>query len=531
MHDVPFVYLFKTENNFYAFDVNSSDIVILEELVFDVLNLLVSGLHDSEIPTILKEQYPVDRVKESLKTIRELQNEDVLFSANHPEIISYGCCKSAYENLYNHYLQQITLDVTQKCNLRCRYCVYSGNYPNERCHSNKDMSWSTAKKAIDYMIEHGGHEKNPFIGRENADRDFTIGFYGGEPLLRMDLINRCVNYVKENLSNDRTCTFTVTTNRTLLNPSTVKFLLDNKISVSVSLDGPQPIHDRSRIFPNGSGTHEKVIEGIQNLQNYAAFLKPTIPFYGIINVCLIGDVDVRDLWVYFTSLESLLNTNYMKFSFMFTTVKGGLESWNIIYGEDVIGHPIGWSELVEKYKNACLDGVYKDVNKPLEWRMNILQDFARSSLYFDVWGRTRYQHKKNSLIPKRIHPGSICLPGARRAFVSVEGTILPCERVSSDDPYYTIGSISEGINVEKAVQLLEDFTEPSREDCKNCWIIRMCHVGCVRDIVKNGVPKPDLKIKKCIEARRNRAEEIVNMCVLLEKDPHALDHFNDVSVS
>ena len=45
------------------------------------------------------------------------------------------------------------MQVTQNCNLRCKYCVYSGSYSN-RVHSNKRMSFETAKSAIDFLYAH-----------------------------------------------------------------------------------------------------------------------------------------------------------------------------------------------------------------------------------------------------------------------------------------------------------------------------------------------------------------------------------------
>lgn len=45
----------------------------------------------------------------------------------------------------------VALQVTQGCNLRCKYCAYSGNYDN-RVHSGKRISKETAFKAIDFLL-------------------------------------------------------------------------------------------------------------------------------------------------------------------------------------------------------------------------------------------------------------------------------------------------------------------------------------------------------------------------------------------
>lgn len=53
----------------------------------------------------------------------------------------------------NNDLHMLILQVTQNCNLRCKYCIYSGSYINRR-HNNKRMDFTIAKKAIDYYIRH-----------------------------------------------------------------------------------------------------------------------------------------------------------------------------------------------------------------------------------------------------------------------------------------------------------------------------------------------------------------------------------------
>lgn len=51
------------------------------------------------------------------------------------------------ENLHllaEHYMGNLILRVTQQCNLRCKYCAYSGNYYN-RSHMSARMDFEEAK--------------------------------------------------------------------------------------------------------------------------------------------------------------------------------------------------------------------------------------------------------------------------------------------------------------------------------------------------------------------------------------------------
>lgn len=75
-------------------------------------------------------------------------------------------------------LNQLTLSVTERCNLRCKYCTYSENYSYSRGYSTDDMSFKTAQQAIDqyFALVELGKRYNPY-------RKLSVGFYGGEPLL------------------------------------------------------------------------------------------------------------------------------------------------------------------------------------------------------------------------------------------------------------------------------------------------------------------------------------------------------------
>jgi two-component system response regulator HydG len=50
-------------------------------------------------------------------------------------------------------LGQLVLDVTEWCNMSCKYCIYSGHYQYVRTHRPRFMSFDTAKKAIDFYLQ------------------------------------------------------------------------------------------------------------------------------------------------------------------------------------------------------------------------------------------------------------------------------------------------------------------------------------------------------------------------------------------
>ncbi|MFH1739742.1 MAG: radical SAM protein [bacterium] len=528
---VPFVHLFQTESCKYAYDVNSNDIVKMSDAAFDILTLLLSGIPESEVRKELQRDYSEEEISSTCDQLESLQAEGRLFSDKKPKELLYLPCEHVWENMYDLFIEQITLEVTQRCNMRCRYCSYTDIYPENRGYNNLDMPWETAKTAMDYLLAHGGREANPLKNRPQASRDFSLAFYGGEPLLRVDFVVDCVRYIKERLSQDRECHFSLTTNATLLDSSTVKCLMDNGVSITISLDGPREIHDKARVFPDGRGTYDKVLEAIENMQSYASTLKPDTPISSMINCVTAGGFDWVELWDYFTSLENLLYTPYMQFVINKNSMEGGLSAWNNAYPDDQLSEATGFRQVWDEYEKACLAGVYRNETGTVSWRMLVLDYLVRQNYFFEVHGRTRNQYEGQFELPDAYHPGGICLVGKRRPYVMVDGTILPCERVPTNNKYFCMGKIEDGISWKKGKELVDDFTKMSEEDCKSCWCLRMCGIGCTRDMIVGGSPSAEKKIAACYRLRECRHHDLIHMTTLLEKDPAVLDHFDKVLVS
>ena len=102
----------------------------------------------------------------------------------------------------DHNLAQLILEVTQRCNFRCKYCIYNSSYEGNHDFSAANMSWDTAKQAIDYLFAHSAERKNIYLT-----------FYGGEPLLQFDLIKQATLYAQNLATQEsRNLYFNLTTN-------------------------------------------------------------------------------------------------------------------------------------------------------------------------------------------------------------------------------------------------------------------------------------------------------------------------------
>jgi len=103
--------------------------------------------------------------------------------------------------------------------------------------------------------------KNYLSKRMHELNYLSISWFGGEPLLALDIIEDISEYILSIINNFNDPIFHshITTNGYLLTPNVFKKLIDLKISqFNITFDGPQKIHDERRCLINGKGTFNTI---------------------------------------------------------------------------------------------------------------------------------------------------------------------------------------------------------------------------------------------------------------------------------
>ena len=134
-------------------------------------------------------------------------------------------------------LQTLVLNLTNQCNLSCQYCYEFGEDKVATPEGKpKFMDYETAQASVDFLLEQSA-------GR----RTVHITFFGGETLMNFPLLKKVVTYAHDRAAGQgRSIDFSLTTNATLLTPAIIEFLSENRIGVTVSMDGPPELHDKLR---------------------------------------------------------------------------------------------------------------------------------------------------------------------------------------------------------------------------------------------------------------------------------------------
>ena len=139
-----------------------------------------------------------------------------------------------------------TFHLTEKCNLNCKYC-YEGK------KGNNELSFFDIKKVLDEEVKNGA-------------KSVQVGFFGGEPLVKKELIYEVIDYAnKLEKENDIKFNYTITTNATLIDRAFIKLAKKKEFVVGISLDGIKEIHDKNRFTYSGEGTFDIVCDNTREL--------------------------------------------------------------------------------------------------------------------------------------------------------------------------------------------------------------------------------------------------------------------------
>ncbi len=481
---------FKTDTASYVYNAYSNQILEVGRLVYELVDRC-GTVPDKEIVRQFSPRYNPDVIQASLDKIRELTMDTAPFHTKSPEKCRYHHDDATIRTQVNHSLKQLTLVVTENCNLRCRYCIYSGSYDGSRLHSARSMPLETALAAIDHLAEHS----------RDSDAPLAVGFYGGEPLLEFELIRQVVAYSRKRLQ--KPVLFTITTNGTLLSKTVFNFLREHNFSILVSMDGPEHVHDRYRRFrSNNRGSFAPVIKNLERIKKIDnEYVRSMVT----LSMVLTFPVDLLELDRFVNELGirpriSLLQT----------------------FGTSMVDERIlqkglrtrGPKELMDKFATAVIE-------KKFEQRPLAAEHLFTRGLYWAGLRRLHLRNRTDSFVDGCFNYKNICVPGATKLLVTCDGKFFACDRVDGIDDL-CIGDISNGVDTDKVVDLVERFNRFRSESCKDCWVLRLCNMCFFSTCHFDGwnAGKAD---HYCDMRRREGTNALRLYCSILEKDASALD--------
>ncbi len=154
-------------------------------------------------------------------------------------------------------LDWVVFKVSQVCNLNCTYCYV---------YNRGDESWRTRPTFVsNRVVDQLSHRIAEQCARY-ALRRFTVELHGGEPLLiNKGRMHEVLSGIRRQV-HDVDLHIVLQTNGLLLDREWLELFAAHGVTFGLSLDGPPPIADQSRVDHSGRGSTQALLDTIAALR-------------------------------------------------------------------------------------------------------------------------------------------------------------------------------------------------------------------------------------------------------------------------
>lgn len=325
-------------------------------------------------------------------------------------------------------LRHLELMVTHACNLRCRYCYGASIGAGSRHLYGADageMPWEVARAGVDSLVD-----------RRGRARELSVVFFGGEPLLAMDLIRRVAAHIRSREQQEGVSVeLSLSTNGIGLDDEVIATLEEYRIGCQVSIDGPPAIHNANRPTPAGDGSYERVIAGVRRL--LAA--RP-----GRVTARVTASHAAIDLPGVVDHLLSL--------------------GFSSVHVEPCVGGDVATAVTGADIEAMCAHN---------EELATLLLERVRSNRVFAYHNLVRFIRHTRVVRQRLAHH---CGAARTMAALARDGGYYPCHRFVGM-PEYRMGDVWQGFDPALQRRVLA-LTVDNRPGCRECWARYLCGGGC-----------------------------------------------------
>ncbi len=326
------------------------------------------------------------------------------------------------------------------CNLACTYC-FEGSRKGKHY-----MSPEIAGHVIDFIEKNLTEDKGLI----------NVTFYGGEPLLSAELIISMAERLKRIAeSKGIDFGFQVVSNGTLLTPSIAEKLKPLGLKeASITLDGPEAVHNLSRPLRAGGGSFKKIVENIKAV-------------CGMIDINIGGNFTEANYREFPTLLDYLLNEGI-------TPDRIASIKFDPVFGE------------TSEYSPPGMTGACCSPNEPWMFEAGIM---------------LREEVMKRGFKTGGIQPVVCAIDLNNRHIINYDGNIFKCTGFFDRKDFVT-GNVKSGVIDNGSMYNLDNW---KIEECLSCKYLPLCFGGCrymkyVRDGNLSGVDCKRPYYEACLEA-------------------------------
>ncbi|MCL2656994.1 MAG: quinohemoprotein amine dehydrogenase maturation protein [Betaproteobacteria bacterium] len=402
------------------FHVPSSALFASDGLTRQIIETLRHGACNAQdLARKLDGRFPADEIDE---TLRELMTLDLISDGSPAKL------RADVQRVERVALNTVVLNVNTGCNLSCTYC-YKEDL--DKPSAGRKMNAETAEAAVDMLLAQSPDETR-----------YSIVFFGGEPLSNLPLIKHMVAYCERRCGElGKQVEFIMTTNATLLTGEIIDYLDAHRFGLSISIDGPQAIHDRNRRTIGGLGTYATVRRKVDMLlSRYRS--RPV----GARVTLTHGTTDIETIWNHLFNELGFAEVGFAP------VTSGDLAAFNL-NAEELAEVFAKLKALGRRYLAAALE----DRNIGFSNLHQLITDIHAG-------------HKK--ALP--------CGAGLKMLAVDHAGELNLCHRFTGS-ALPTFGNVQTGLKQTELKDFLSQRLDRADTGCATCRIRNLCSGGCYHE--------------------------------------------------
>ncbi|HST80972.1 MAG TPA: SPASM domain-containing protein [Kineosporiaceae bacterium] len=334
-------------------------------------------------------------------------------------------------------VRALSLAVAQKCNLGCSYCYADGGSFGG---PSANMPLDVALASVDLLLS-----------QVRAGERVNLAFLGGEPMLNRPVVRAATERASAAAAERGIpIGFSITTNGTQLTADDGDFFEEHGFAVTISLDGPGPVHDLLRPYLSGRGSYQRIMERVVPL---------------------------------------LQRQRQMQISARVTVTATNLELTETLNTFVDLGfHGVGFSPLLRSPTGRGELG-RSELAVMLAQMVACGREFERR-----VIAGERYPFTNAVTAMRELHRGTHrpypCGAGAGYLGVAADGELAACHRFVGDDDA-SFGTVTTGIDPKRQLRWLDERHVHRQEPCTQCWARYLCGGGCHHEVIARGRPACD----------------------------------------
>lgn len=405
------VHTFRCLGRCFMLDVESGSLFEIDELT---KMLIEKRKAPDEFSKGAFSRYDKGEIEQAETEIAQLEAEGVLFTPSHAH--------KAPE--YGGVIKAMCLNVSHNCNLKCEYCFADGGTYND-CRRN--MPFDVAKKAIDFLIERSGKRRN-----------LEVDFFGGEPLMNLDVVKQTVTYARGREGEcGKNFRFTITTNALLLTDEVTEYLNREMYNVVVSIDGRKDVHNCVRKTVGGKGSFDLVLKNALRFKQLRG-----------------------DRQYYVRGTFTALNPDFSK---------------DVLYLNDLGFDQISIEPVVLPACNrlALTENLIPSLEAEYEKLAEEYVKRRKSDKWFNFF-HFMLNLEDGPCEAKRLKG---CGAGCEYVAVAPDGSIYPCHQFDGNEKFI-IGNVLSDVFDTEIPKKFSACNVNSKEDCRDCWAKYYCSGGC-----------------------------------------------------